>query len=100
MDNYIAAKKIIFKNQKENNISIICTDQIVTKNIFNKIKLKWLAGGVKKEGGIESLKFLFPKIKKAYFYGEAKNNFSAFFKSSGYDNFNINNNLNDALNSI
>ena len=35
----------------------------------------WLAGGVPKEGGIESLTSLFPHVKKAYFYGEAKTNF-------------------------
>ncbi|AGJ01947.1 UDP-N-acetylmuramoyl-L-alanine--D-glutamate ligase [Rickettsia prowazekii] len=32
----------------------------------------WLAGGIPKEGGIEGIKPYFNKIKKAYFYGQAK----------------------------
>jgi len=36
----------------------------------------WLAGGIAKEGGIEELKPYFSKIKKAYFYGQAKEMFA------------------------
>jgi len=36
----------------------------------------WLAGGVPKEGGIEEIKPYFSKIKKAYFYGQAKEMFA------------------------
>lgn len=45
----------------------------------------WLAGGQQKEGGITSLTSYFPKIKKAYFYGEAANNFSQFSQENGLD---------------
>lgn len=36
----------------------------------------WLAGGIAKEGGIEAIKPYFSKIKKAYFYGKAKEMFA------------------------
>lgn len=36
----------------------------------------WLAGGIAKEGGIEEIKPYFSKIKKAYFYGQAKEMFA------------------------
>ena len=36
----------------------------------------WLAGGIAKEGGIEEIKSYFNKIKKAYFYGQAKEIFA------------------------
>ncbi|MEY4463131.1 MAG: UDP-N-acetylmuramoylalanine--D-glutamate ligase [Pseudomonadota bacterium] len=36
----------------------------------------WLAGGIPKEGGIEEVKPYFSKIKKAYFYGQAKKIFA------------------------
>ncbi|XVN40923.1 MAG: UDP-N-acetylmuramoyl-L-alanine--D-glutamate ligase [Rickettsia endosymbiont of Argas persicus] len=36
----------------------------------------WLAGGIAKEGGIEEIKPFFSKIKKAYFYGQAKERFA------------------------
>lgn len=36
----------------------------------------WLAGGIPKEGGIEEIKPYFSKIKKAYFYGQAKEIFA------------------------
>ncbi len=42
----------------------------------------WLAGGVPKEGGIESLPSLFLHVKKAYFYGEAK----AAFQETAQEN--------------
>ncbi len=37
----------------------------------------WIAGGRAKEGGIESLARLFPRIRKAYLIGEAANAFAA-----------------------
>lgn len=49
----------------------------------------WLAGGVAKVGGIESLKEFFPKLQKAYFYGKAKDNFASTFKEEGFENFEI-----------
>ena len=36
----------------------------------------WIAGGRPKEGGIESLKAQFPRIRKAYLIGEAANEFA------------------------
>ncbi|ABV74900.1 UDP-N-acetylmuramoyl-L-alanyl-D-glutamate synthetase [Rickettsia akari str. Hartford] len=36
----------------------------------------WLAGGIPKDGGIECIKPYFSKIKKAYFYGQAKEIFA------------------------
>jgi UDP-N-acetylmuramoylalanine--D-glutamate ligase len=42
---------------------------------FNRIY--WIAGGLPKEGGIEPLRSLFPRIAKAYLIGEAAPAFSA-----------------------
>ncbi len=36
----------------------------------------WIAGGIAKEGGIESLKPLFPRIRHAYLIGEAADDFA------------------------
>lgn len=65
----------------------------------------WLAGGIAKSGGIENLKHLFYKIKKAYLFGKDKNIFAQTLASSGvdfrvYDNIYdaFNNALNDAMN--
>jgi UDP-N-acetylmuramoylalanine--D-glutamate ligase len=40
-------------------------------------RIYWIAGGLPKEGGIDSLAALFPKIAKAYFIGEAASQFAA-----------------------
>ncbi len=39
-------------------------------------KIYWIAGGVAKDGGIESLRSYFPKIAKAYLIGEAAEDFA------------------------
>ncbi|MDX1949722.1 MAG: UDP-N-acetylmuramoyl-L-alanine--D-glutamate ligase [Rickettsiales bacterium] len=62
------------------------------ENIF------WLAGGVPKEGGIESLKEYFSKINTAYFYGQAKDEFAKTFKNAGFGNFKILAGFKDAFN--
>jgi len=36
----------------------------------------WIAGGVPKEGGVESLRRFFPRIRHAYLIGQAANDFS------------------------
>lgn len=40
-------------------------------------RIYWIAGGLAKEGGIESLKPFFPRIAKAYLIGEAAPSFAA-----------------------
>ncbi len=40
-------------------------------------RIYWIAGGLPKEGGIESLRAYFPRIAKAYLIGEAAPGFSA-----------------------
>ncbi len=47
-----------------------------SKSLAALDNIYWLAGGVAKEGGIESLISLFPKIKKAYLFGQAKIEFA------------------------
>lgn len=47
-----------------------------SKSLAALDNIYWLAGGVAKEGGIESLNSLFPRIKKAYLFGEAKEEFA------------------------
>lgn len=39
-------------------------------------KIRWIAGGRAKEGGIESLRPLFPRVAKAYLIGEAARDFA------------------------
>ena len=41
----------------------------------------WIAGGKAKEGGIDSLKPYFPRIRKAYLIGEASKDFAATLSS-------------------
>lgn len=45
-------------------------------------EIYWIAGGVAKEGGIESLAEYFPKIKKAYLIGQAANDFAKTLRAS------------------
>lgn len=40
-------------------------------------QIYWIAGGLPKEGGIESLRAFFPRIAKAYLFGEAASTFAA-----------------------
>jgi len=40
-------------------------------------RIYWIAGGLPKEGGIESLRGMFPRIARAYLIGEAAPSFSA-----------------------
>jgi UDP-N-acetylmuramoylalanine--D-glutamate ligase len=40
-------------------------------------RIYWIAGGLPKEGGIESLRSLFPRVAKAFLIGEAAPAFSA-----------------------
>ena len=39
-------------------------------------KVRWIAGGVQKAGGIESLTDLFPRVASAYLIGEAAGDFA------------------------
>lgn len=57
----------------------------------------WLAGGVPKEGGIEPLKKYFSKIRHAYFYGQAKDNFAKTYSEAGFSNFTILNSFREAF---
>ncbi|MCZ6901770.1 MAG: UDP-N-acetylmuramoyl-L-alanine--D-glutamate ligase [Rickettsia endosymbiont of Ixodes persulcatus] len=41
----------------------------------------WLVGGIPKEGGIEEIRPYFNRIKKAYFYGQAKEMFADMVKN-------------------
>jgi UDP-N-acetylmuramoylalanine--D-glutamate ligase len=44
-----------------------------TENALKQLdNILWIAGGIAKEGGIESLKKYFTKIKKVYLFGEAE----------------------------
>ncbi len=45
-------------------------------------RIYWIAGGRAKQGGIESLRHLFPKIAKAYLIGEAKDDFANTLEGS------------------
>ena len=57
----------------------------------------WLAGGVPKEGGIKKLEKYFPKIKHAYFYGQAADEFTGQYKAAGHNNFTTLKTIKDAF---
>lgn len=46
-------------------------------------KILWIAGGIAKEGGIDSLTPYFPRIRHAYLIGEAAPAFAATLKAGG-----------------
>ena len=50
------------------------------KSLSTFENIRWIAGGVAKEGGIESLAPLFSRIKKAYLIGEAAGEFAETLK--------------------
>lgn len=60
----------IFNDSKATNAESTKTAFANLDNIF------WLAGGVEKEGGIEILKADFPKVKKAFLFGESVESFA------------------------
>ena len=49
-------------------------------------KFIWIAGGVSKEGGVESLDALFPRIAKAFLIGRDAPDFAATLKRHGVAN--------------
>ena len=59
-----------YNDSKATNAEAASKSLSTLKNIY------WLAGGVAKAGGIESLVPLKANISKAYLYGEAKNLFA------------------------
>ena len=64
-------KNVAFYNDSK------ATNAPATSNALKALdNIFWLAGGVPKEGGIEELTDLLRKVKKAYLFGEAKNQFA------------------------
>jgi UDP-N-acetylmuramoylalanine--D-glutamate ligase len=47
------------------------------KALLSYNSIYWIAGGLEKAGGISSLAYLFPKIRRAYLIGECAENFAA-----------------------
>jgi UDP-N-acetylmuramoylalanine--D-glutamate ligase len=73
------------------------TNEDATRPALRTFKnILWLAGGVAKESGINSLSEYFNKINKAYFYGEAAADFAAFYQSEGHENFEIHDGMKQA----
>ncbi|WP_341789437.1 UDP-N-acetylmuramoyl-L-alanine--D-glutamate ligase [Rickettsia endosymbiont of Polydrusus tereticollis] len=70
--------------------------EAASKSIKALDNIYWLAGGIAKEGGIEEIKPLFDKIKKAYLFGQAKEIFARTLK--GKVDFEICENLEQAFN--
>lgn len=70
--------------------------EAASKSIKALDNIYWLAGGIAKEGGIEEIKPLFDKIKKAYLFGQAKETFARTLK--GKVDFEICENLEQAFN--
>jgi len=69
---------------KINGISFIndskATNAESTENALKSYEnIFWIVGGKAKDGGINSLKSYFSKIKKAYLIGEASDDFAKFF---------------------
>jgi len=64
-----------YKNVSFYNDSKATNADAAAKALDGLNNIYWIAGGVPKTGGIESLKPLMRKVKKAYFFGKAKNLF-------------------------
>ena len=62
------------------NDSKATNSDAASKSLAALHNIYWLAGGVPKEGGIDDLKPLMDHVKKAYFFGEAKNLFEGQVK--------------------
>ncbi len=65
-----------YKNIAFYNDSKATNAEAASKSIAALDNIYLIAGGVPKEGGIESLNHLFCRIKKTYLFGEAKNLFA------------------------
>lgn len=71
---------INYQNINFYNDSKATNAEAASKSIAALDNIYWLAGGIAKEGGIESLAPLFSKIKKAYLFGESKDLFANTLK--------------------
>ena len=69
--------------------------EAASKSIAFLDNIYWLAGGIAKEGGIKDLSPLFSKIKKAYLFGQDKNQFAESLE--GKVQFKLYDNLRDAF---
>lgn len=69
---YIGSKNRLYfyNDSKATNAEAASKSLASLKNIY------WLAGGIAKKGGIKNLEFLFANIKKAYLFGQAKEEFA------------------------
>lgn len=65
-----------YKNISFYNDSKATNAEAASKAISFLDDIYWLAGGIAKEGGIKELSPLFNKIKKAYLFGQDKNQFA------------------------
>ncbi|XVN43216.1 MAG: UDP-N-acetylmuramoyl-L-alanine--D-glutamate ligase [Candidatus Rickettsia vulgarisii] len=70
--------------------------EAASKSIGALDNIYWLVGGIAKEGGIEELESLFPKIRKAYLFGQDKENFALTLK--GKVDFQICSDLTESFN--
>lgn len=70
-----------YRNIDFYNDSKATNAESASKSIAALDNIYWIAGGVPKEGGIKSLSDLFYKIKKAYLFGEAKEQFANILAS-------------------
>lgn len=78
------------------NDSKATNSDAASKSLSALEDIYWLAGGLPKEGGIEPLKSLFPRITKAYLFGAAKDEFAQTLIKSKVD-FIICDNMSEAL---
>ncbi|MES2214882.1 MAG: UDP-N-acetylmuramoyl-L-alanine--D-glutamate ligase [Pseudomonadota bacterium] len=84
-----------YKNISFYNDSKATNAESASKSIGSLENIYWIAGGVAKEGGIESLVPLFSRISKAYLYGEAREVFAKTLE--GRVNFVICNSMQEAF---
>ena len=71
----------IYENITFYNDSKATNADAASKSLSFLDNIYWLAGGVAKEGGINSLSPLFHKVRKAYLFGDAKNLFAETIKN-------------------
>ncbi len=82
IENIFSNKQISFINDSKATNADATEPALKTfENIY------WLAGGKPKDGGIKSLENYFPKIKHAFFYATAADEFSSEYETAGYKNY-------------
>lgn len=85
-----------YKNIHFYNDSKATNADSASKSLSTLNNIYWIAGGVSKEGGINSLTSFFPRVRKAYLFGQSKEEFAKTLEVNN-SSFDLFDSLKDAL---